>query len=366
MLRTKALSLGKRGRQEIEENNQGGAFNEKPKSGEEVMYDEEIEAANRAQSLLAPLWDDLKGGFPDKRPLLAHYTSITVLEKILRTDEVWFSNPLVMNDLQEVRFGITQGNNLVLNRLNNQDFIDAFGGRERVKRFQDAYIHNTMVFQNQDVFDLYMLCTSEHDDEKHHDGLLSMWRGYGGNGMGAAIVLDTSRIQSFKDSPLIIAPVKYGSDEDRVKWLSALVDKFIPIVKNGNFPDNRLYLPAYFLNERIKIMAVLSKHSGFAEEREWRIVYWKGNDKENKLGHMFSYFIGPRGIEPKLKFKIGPISGIVEEQLTVEKLTYKIILGPSVSSPFAKAGITRMLDQIGKGTLKERITASTIPYRPNF
>ena len=38
-------------------------------------------------------------------PLLAHYTSLSVLEKILKTDELWLSNPLFMNDLEEVRFG---------------------------------------------------------------------------------------------------------------------------------------------------------------------------------------------------------------------------------------------------------------------
>jgi hypothetical protein len=43
------------------------------------------------------------------KPLLAHYTSIQVLEQIMRNDEMWFSNPLFMNDLQEMRYGIHQG-----------------------------------------------------------------------------------------------------------------------------------------------------------------------------------------------------------------------------------------------------------------
>ena len=61
--------------------------------------------------LFDPLFADLlKGGsFPAKRPLLAHYTSITVLEAILRSNEIWFSNPLFMNDVEEVRFGINAG-----------------------------------------------------------------------------------------------------------------------------------------------------------------------------------------------------------------------------------------------------------------
>jgi hypothetical protein len=31
-----------------------------------------------------------------KRPVFAHYTSIESLEKIMRSEEVWFSNPLFM------------------------------------------------------------------------------------------------------------------------------------------------------------------------------------------------------------------------------------------------------------------------------
>jgi hypothetical protein len=42
-------------------------------------------------------------------PLLAHYTSIGTLEKILQINKIWFSNPLFMNDLQEMRFGLNEG-----------------------------------------------------------------------------------------------------------------------------------------------------------------------------------------------------------------------------------------------------------------
>lgn len=66
------------------------------------MTDDEI------GKLFAPLFDDLRGQdcFPNRRQLLTHYTSIVGLEAILRTNELWLSNPLFMNDMEEVRFGI--------------------------------------------------------------------------------------------------------------------------------------------------------------------------------------------------------------------------------------------------------------------
>ena len=42
--------------------------------------------------------------------LLAHYTSVPTIEQILRTNQVWLSNPLYMNDMQEMR-AVTHKNN---------------------------------------------------------------------------------------------------------------------------------------------------------------------------------------------------------------------------------------------------------------
>ena len=57
------------------------------------------------------LWQDIKteDAYPVKRPLLAHYTLIETLERIMASDEVWFSNPLYMNDMEELRFGMQEG-----------------------------------------------------------------------------------------------------------------------------------------------------------------------------------------------------------------------------------------------------------------
>jgi hypothetical protein len=74
------------------------------------MTDDEIAALF---STLAVDIDDLEF-LIEKRPLLAHYTSIDVLEKIMKTGEIWLSNPLFMNDLEEVRFGLQQGARLFL------------------------------------------------------------------------------------------------------------------------------------------------------------------------------------------------------------------------------------------------------------
>lgn len=135
--------------------------------------------------LFAPLFAGLDGEdtFPKKRPLLAHYTSVAVLEAILRDKEVWFSNPLFMNDMEEVRFGINGGANLF---LSSSEIESSCETKQRFELLKAAFNHYYNTFANEHALDLYVFCLSEHSKEDR-DGLLSMWRGYGGNGNGSAL-----------------------------------------------------------------------------------------------------------------------------------------------------------------------------------
>jgi hypothetical protein len=77
-----------------------------PVDREKVATDRAEQAIHQAVS--AALWADLAEipTFSDAKPLSAHYTSIHTLEAILRNKEFWLSNPLYMNDLEEVRFHV--------------------------------------------------------------------------------------------------------------------------------------------------------------------------------------------------------------------------------------------------------------------
>jgi Protein of unknown function (DUF2971) len=319
------------------------------------MNDEEIVQAFNT------LFDDIvrSEDFPVVRPLLAHYTSLSSLEKILETNEIWFSNPLLMNDLEEVRFGVLRGASII---RESDQIINACGTSARADIFRDAFDHWSNTFENEHAFDTYVFCLSEHDPTDY-DGALSMWRGYGSNGDGAAIVFDTKQIEVVEGSPLIIARVHYGSTEERVEWLNNILQRFLGILKSNPVPDNKLGLAAFMLFERIKLFALFSKHRGFREEREWRIVYAPDRDREQRLAPMFHYSIGSRGAEPKLRFKVAPIQGLTTADLSLEKLTERIILGPKASSPMSLRVVLRMLDRLNQSSLKDRVRASSIPYR---
>jgi hypothetical protein len=299
----------------------------------------------------------------DKRPLLAHYTSIGVLEQILKNDELWLSNPLFMNDLQEVRFGMNEGLRLVLQHsLINQTFKP--NAKAKVVRDYFSYFYSG--FDIKHAFDTYVFCLTEHDP-KNTDGMLSMWRGYGGQGNGAALIFNTKLIASEnRQSPLIISKVHYGSEAKRKQWLLGKLSAWCKIAKTNNLvaqPDPKIGLTVYQLFNLVKFFALVWKHDGFLEEREWRVIYMPDRDTGNILKSGYHYIIGKNGVEPKLKLKIAPLPG-TDNTWVFNDIFERIILGPTVSSPLAIASINRMLVNIGKKDFQPKVTPSTIPLRP--
>ena len=263
-----------------------------------------------------------------EKPLLAHYTSLPVLELIFHNEEFWFSNPLFMNDIDEIRFGIEVG----LSKIRSSaTFWESLGSKERQAKFFGSLDHYLEVYKNDHLLDTYVLCFSEHDREDY-DGVLSMWRGYGSFGKGAAVVVDTAKITLINDSPFIIAPVVYASNKERIEWIVNKIEHMSKLIVELNINDDDLYLASYAYLERIKLRALFTKHKGFAEEREWRVVYTKERDSDGKLSNMLHFHNGPRGVQPKLRFKVAPLKEVTADDLSFRTLIDRVILGPSASS----------------------------------
>lgn len=307
------------------------------------------------------LWDDLdqKDEFYSQKPHLAHYTSIAGLEKILQFNELWFSNPLYMNDHEEVGFGIDQGWRAV---RSSYEIATACGSEKRHKLLLEAYEKCYWEFANDHVMDTYVFCTSEHTSG-NKDGLLSMWRGYGGNGSGAAVVIDSGRIDLTNAASLILAKVRYGSTAERVEWLTKKTREFAVLLGAVSLREEEIPVAAVALFERIKSIALFTKHCGFNEECEWRAVYMPNRDAGALIREFPGYSIGGRSVEPRLRFQLSATTGIAGVDFSLEKIVDRIILGPTSSSRLAIAGFLRLLDSTNHPSLKERVRASSIPYR---
>jgi hypothetical protein len=315
---------------------------------------------NTKNIIYQSIWSDIKdeNEFPYKTPLLAHYTSMDNFDLIVDGEEFWFSNPLNMNDSEELTFGMIQGasefkaNENLKKACENEDVLC-----QLMSAFDDHYNH----FDENHAFDTYIICFSEHDDE-NYDGSLSMWRGYGANGNGVSLVIDTKKIVAEETTPLIISPVEYATREERINWIKEQTNQIAILLTNIDKSNETLNYIAYQWVERLKVYSLFTKHTGFQEEKEWRFVYLNDRDSDSSYKSMFGYSISDERIEPRLKLKFGKIPG-ENASLTLESLIDRIILGPATSSVLSKMSVIRMLEIKGKPELVEKVHASSIPYR---
>jgi hypothetical protein len=295
-----------------------------------------------------------------EKPLLAHYTSLETAEKILETNELWFSNPLFMNDWEEMRFGINQGI-MLLDRTSH--VRTALKQDRRIQLFKQAFGHFFEQLDKVQLLDVYVFCLSEHKPN-NDDGLLSMWRGYGGHGRGTALVFDTSNLRFVPGAPMYLCKVEYGNHEERTATLEELLRGWASIVEQTEISDQQIPIAAHNALSLFKFYGLTSKHVGFLEEQEWRIIYLADLDANKTLEPRFSYALGAQGVEPKLKFKFERHSAGSYPEHNLGDLLHKIVLGPSVSSPLAKMAFIRMLQKIGRQEYSNRVVASRIPLRP--
>jgi Protein of unknown function (DUF2971) len=265
-----------------------------------------------------------------------------------------------MNDLEELRFGMLQGIQHFPMYAQAARFTPP-----RTKILLDSFNHYVGHMNEKTLADTYVLCLCEHaPDDK--DGVLSMWRSYASQGHGIALVFNARNLPASPQAPLRIAKVIYGDAEERIRLLQTHLTEWLKITYSAKRADDRLYLAAYAAFMFIKSFALVTKHKGFEEEKEWRIIYDPEFDPDKHLVNQFSYFIGPRGAEPKLKFKIAPIPGGAFDSLSLARLLEFIVIGPSVSSPIAKSGFSRVLRDTGLKDFEDRVHASTIPLRPTM
>ena len=206
------------------------------------------------------------------------------------------------------------------------------------------------------------MCLSEHTPGKN-DGLLSMWRGYGANGNGVAIVFDTAKLNPNEASPFVVGKVKYQSHPERLQWIDNKLYELAQVLATTELTDEALSLAAHVFIERLKLFSLFTKHDGFSEEQEWRIVYMSERDPQASMKPMFGYAITSRGVEPKLKLDFSKVSEALGSGVSLDSLVDLIILGPSISSIMSENSVRRMLEVVGQESIASLVSASSIPYR---
>jgi hypothetical protein len=161
----------------------------------------------------------------------------------------------------------------------------------------------------------------------------------------------------------MLAKVHYLPKQDRIAWIQALFRRAADIIRSNSVPDDKLGRCAFYIFQRLKAFAIYTKHDGYREENEWRIVYMRDYQESERLNHMIGYCNGRNGPEPKLKFRLEPVEGVPEtSNLSVSTLTDRIILGP-LTPTYGVITFAIAIETLGYPHLKDRIKRSGIPYR---
>jgi hypothetical protein len=303
--------------------------------------------------------------FPSEQPQpkLVHYTSAQTAHSILTAKKeedrcLWLRNATEMNDFSEVDYGLDMLRMAFGDDALEQSFRDAC----------DAIVpkHLLNVFQaigNEAGFlklNTYLLSLSAHAGLELEMGLLSMWRAYGGEA-NVCLVFNVEAFANEQDAyDVNIAPVDYrglpGVRQEIERMRDALIEhrdalrKIDPAVVSFN------------MKYALDIMLLSTKHPGFAEEKEWRIIYRPP--------------ASPR--EPDVPSKIVCVNGVVQSvfylpmkdipeknllKANLNELLDCIIIGPTPNPYVVRDAFIRLLSAAGIANPEQRVKISGIPLR---
>lgn len=285
------------------------------------------------------------------------YTSADAAMNMITNNEVWLRNTRCMNDYREVEHGI-------------ECLVDAYRSDEEGKRFK-AVVDKIFPEIRTDVETLYdgwlphlrsstfITCLSEHPAEEDKYGRLSMWRAYGGN-RPVAVVLNRTPFKSESDAlQAYTYPVLYRDPEQfrsEFGMLADRLDREADYVREMG-PER----VKGFLFEIFKSYALCIKHPGFAEEREWRLVY---NPVLAASPHIISRIVSIDGVPQEVQtisLRDVPEEGLVG--ISIPQLIDKIIIGPNEHQLTLGRAFERLLGDAGCENPERRVHYSWIPIR---
>lgn len=321
-----------------------------------------LSAAEYAEVFL-PSTRDRLNGFQTSGTSLAHYTSASNAMRILRNARVTLRNARLMNDFSE----IDHGESCLLRAWHGRDGGKFGQGEPGRLASLLSKISPTIVPGIEHAFDgvgakrkteTFLLSLSELDEsEEGLIGKLSMWRAYGGS-TNVALVVDPDVLFSESAHPnLFSAPVVYRNVIDYPDL------EFVHFVNNieKNFEKlaeiDRDTLVAYFVGF-FNVVATTTKHPGFKEENEWRILYapWM------QVGPLLESDIVEISGLPQRVFYVG-FGGDSAVNFNINDLFKKIIIGPTENPWVLYEAFVCELEQIGVDDAASKVLVSDIPIR---
>lgn len=295
---------------------------------------------------------------------LIHYTSAVAAVSILRDESVWMRNVRCMNDYMEVEHGFH-----LLQKAYQSTSSSHEGAALRAVSAEIDKIFPGLSEECISWFDgwlpslrtkTYVACLSEHVESDQAYGRLSMWRSYTSNQVGVGLIINPAPLYSVTNSfGAYSTPVHYYNDSDLHKTFLFVADN---VKARREFIESlgRQDVKGYFCM-MLRGIAMGTKHPGFYEEREWRIMHTEGLDEAGKLIRDVECVGGV----PQPVYKI-PLKTVAESGLpgiTIPELLEGVIIGPTQFPGAVWDALAIELDKAGVKNASEKIVCSDIPLR---
>jgi len=316
---------------------------------------------NRDDEIQLP-WVD-EDAIAASNPTLFHYTKVDRFEKILETGLVFGTHYRHTNDATELRAAanpfveMVRAEGLALAKQRRaegvfnremDDFALAYHVAGDAKSFHNAMLQAMPT-------PVFLTCFARHSRPNHHaNGLLTLWRFYGGEGEGVAMGFNTrtliARTGEIRDAlalnSLHLDTVGYG-DEDgivraRLSQAPGLASMFL------EYLDSTLVSRPVELGQRrdelyqFIVLASGSKHADFVDEREVRLIAIPSMKPDPQK-------------RPRPETKGGK-----HIELPFTDALEKVLIGPSPIQDEIESRVRGALDKAGRGDIS--VLRSRTPF----
>jgi Protein of unknown function (DUF2971) len=296
----------------------------------------------------------------DRDLRFVHYTTAENALKILKSEEFWLRRSSVMNDYSEIQ----HGENCVVNalkihseKINN--ILDEL--KPGLAKKIGVLVDNLIDKAKQETF---IASFAEHDttqgSHENEFGRLSMWRAYGGS-TGAALVLrrESFFAESEPGSKLMTSPVNYSTvDEFAPEFLRMFERVEAQKAELQKLGDDLL---VQWFSFSILFAVLSTKHRGFEEEKEWRLIYCPAIGQSSHVKITNETINGtPQRV---CRFPLKNSAELNIDGVDIDQILERIIVGPCKFPMDAYDAFIAQLEESKIEEAYKRLHISFIPIR---
>lgn len=284
-----------------------------------------------------------------------HYTSAEAAAKIIQNQGWWMRMSSTMNDFQEVKYGIDRLN--FAREKSGHKFRDALN--KACPGLYDEVENELPNWKGSFWLDTFLTSFSTHHRRREDAiGRLSMWRAYGG-ASSVAIILNKQIFLGARDTLKIYgSPVAYFNDVHFLEKYEEVIGN-VDLCSDFLRQQDRVVLKRYLYNVyRFTILS--TKHPGFAEEEEWRIVHSPVSDGPSPL-ELTTATIGGTP-QPVM---VVPFTDHVAMSTGIRfgDLVDRLIIGPTQYPDAQYRAFVSLLGEAGVKNPERKVIVSDIPIR---